>query len=37
MQEKHKSLMDAHDAMQEAFQQVRMNREWRATNYVLYH
>jgi hypothetical protein len=37
MQEKHKSLMEAHDAMKEAFQQVRMNREWRATNYVLYH
>ena len=37
MQEKHKSLMETHDAMQQAFQQVRMNRQWCATNHDMYH
>ena len=37
MQEKHKSLMETHAAMQQAFQQVRMNRQWCANSHVMYH
>ena len=33
MQEKHKSLMET----QQAYQQVRKNRQWCANSYVVYH
>ena len=37
MQGKHKSLMETHAAIQQAFQQVRMNRQWCANSHVMYH
>ena len=37
MQEKHKSLMETHVELQQAYQQVRKNRQWCANSYVVYH